>query len=79
MFYLSTNATLGPKLGPLQIPVLAYSFALCLMGALTCGLSKTAGLGGLTFLASDFIIILKELKLDFKGRGTVVYITYVIA
>ncbi|TNV75761.1 hypothetical protein FGO68_gene16142 [Halteria grandinella] len=79
LFFFFGNATLGPHLGPLQIPVIFYSAALSYMAATSSGISIKAGLGGLIFWVSDFLIIFKQLGIEFDGRASLVYVTYIVA
>ena len=43
-------------LGPLRLPVLGYSLALCLMAAAATGVSARVAVGGALFLVSDLLI-----------------------
>jgi uncharacterized membrane protein YhhN len=73
------NALLWGGLGPLRLPVLGYSLALCLMAAATTGVSRRAAAGGLLFLGSDLLIGLGAAGVHLPGQRLVVMSTYIAA
>lgn len=78
-FWVAANALLGPHLGDLRLPILAYSLALCVMATFAAGVDRRIGLGGLLFLISDMLIGVGLADLGFPGRDTVVMVTYLAA
>lgn len=73
------NTLLWGGLGPLRLPVLGYSLALCLMAAATTGVSRRAAVGGLIFLASDLLIGLGAAGVHLPGQRLLVMSTYIAA
>ncbi|MFI7071633.1 lysoplasmalogenase [Micromonospora sediminicola] len=70
------NALLWSALGPLRLPVLGYSLALCLMAAAATGVSARTGAGGALFLVSDLLIGVGAAGGDLPGAGLLVMGTY---
>lgn len=73
------NALLWDGLGPLRLPVLGYSLALCLMAATATGVSRRVAAGGALFLASDLLIGLDAAGLHLPAHGLLVMATYAAA
>ncbi|WP_089154126.1 lysoplasmalogenase [Micromonospora sp. NBS 11-29] len=73
------NALLWGALGPLRLPVLGYSLALCLMAAATTGVSARTGAGGAFFLASDLLIGVGAAGTELPQADLLVMITYCAA
>ncbi|MDG4819054.1 lysoplasmalogenase [Micromonospora sp. WMMD956] len=73
------NAALWGPLGPLRLPVLGYSLALCLMAAAAAGVSGRAAAGGALFLVSDLLIGVDAAGTTLPGHGLLVMGTYVAA
>ncbi|MFI7214097.1 lysoplasmalogenase [Micromonospora maritima] len=70
------NALLWSALGPLRLPVLGYSLALCLMAAAATGVSARTAAGGALFLVSDLLIGVGAAGTDLPGAGVLVMGTY---
>lgn len=79
IFWVAANVALGPRLGDLRIPILIYSFALCVMATFAAGVDRRIGVGGMLFLVSDMLIGVDLADLGFPGRGMVVMVTYLAA
>jgi uncharacterized membrane protein YhhN len=77
--WVGANLLLGPRLGDLRVPILVYSLALAVMATVAAGVDRRTGLGGLLFLVSDLLIGFELADLDFRGRGTIVMVTYLAA
>ncbi|MGC4892653.1 lysoplasmalogenase [Micromonospora sp. DT31] len=77
--WAAANALLWGMLGPLRLPVLGYSLALCLMAAAASGVSARVGAGGALFLVSDLLIGVGAAGVELPGRGLLVMITYCAA
>lgn len=75
--WAAANALLWGGLGPLRLPVLGYSLALCLMAAAATGVSRRTGAGGALFLVSDLLIGLGAAGVHLPARGLLVMATYV--
>ncbi|MFG1673438.1 lysoplasmalogenase [Micromonospora sp. NPDC049282] len=73
------NALLWGALGPLRLPVLGYSLALCLMAAAATGVSARVGAGGAFFLVSDLLIGVGAAGTELPGAGLLVMTTYCAA
>ncbi|GAB3086629.1 lysoplasmalogenase [Micromonospora schwarzwaldensis] len=73
------NALLWGTLGPLRLPVLGYSLALCLMAAAATGVSARVGAGGAFFLVSDLLIGVGAAGTELPGAGLLVMGTYCAA
>lgn len=73
------NALLWGALGPLRLPVLGYSLALCLMAAAATGVSARVAAGGALFLASDLLIGVGAAGTELPGAGLLVMGTYCAA
>ncbi|MCM0676623.1 lysoplasmalogenase [Micromonospora phytophila] len=73
------NALLWNALGPLRVPVLAYSLALSLMAAAAAGVSRRVAVGGALFLGSDLLIGLGAAGTTVPGHGLAVMTTYIAA
>ncbi|MCZ7437335.1 lysoplasmalogenase [Micromonospora sp. WMMC241] len=73
------NAALWGALGPLRLPVLGYSLALCLMAAAATGVSARVAAGGALFLASDLLIGVGAAGTELPGAGLLVMGTYCAA
>ncbi|GAA3776378.1 lysoplasmalogenase [Micromonospora maritima] len=73
------NALLWSALGPLRLPVLGYSLALCLMAAAATGVSARTAAGGASFLVSDLLIGVGAAGTDLPGAGLLVMGTYIAA
>ncbi|MFC8846852.1 MULTISPECIES: lysoplasmalogenase family protein [unclassified Micromonospora] len=73
------NAALWGSLGPLRLPVLGYSLALCLMAAAAAGVSARAAVGGALFLGSDLLIGVDAAGTALPGHGLLVMGTYIAA
>jgi uncharacterized membrane protein YhhN len=76
LVWAAANAVLWGSLGPLRVPVLGYSLALCLMAAAAVGVSRRVAVGGALFLFSDLLIGVGAAGTDFPGRGLLVVSTY---
>lgn len=74
--WIGVNAVLGPSLGDLQVPVLVYSLAICVMASLAAGVSTRVGLGAALFLLSDALIALGEAGIGLPGRAVLIMPTY---
>ncbi|MFI7306607.1 lysoplasmalogenase [Micromonospora aurantiaca] len=74
--WAGANALLWGMLGPLRLPVLGYSLALCLMAAAATGVSAPVAAGGALFLVSDLLIGVGAAGVDLPGRGLLVMVTY---
>ncbi|WFE35827.1 lysoplasmalogenase [Micromonospora sp. WMMD975] len=70
------NALLWGALGPLRLPVLGYSLALCLMAAAATGVSARVAAGGACFLVSDLLIGVGAAGTELPGAGLLVMGTY---
>ncbi|MEU7763060.1 MULTISPECIES: lysoplasmalogenase [Micromonospora] len=77
--WAGANALLWGMLGPLRLPVLGYSLALCLMAAAATGVSARVAAGGALFLVSDLLIGVGAAGVDLPGRGLLVMVTYCAA
>ncbi|MET8837962.1 lysoplasmalogenase [Micromonospora sp. NPDC004540] len=77
--WAGANALLWSALGPLRLPVLGYSLALCLMAAAAAGVSRRTAAGGALFLVSDLLIGVGAAGADFAGRDLLVMTTYAAA
>ena len=77
--WAGANALLWGMLGPLRLPVLGYSLALCLMAAAATGVSARVAVGGALFLVSDLLIGVGAAGIELPGRGLLVMITYCAA
>ncbi|MFI5836722.1 lysoplasmalogenase [Micromonospora sp. NPDC051300] len=73
------NALLWGALGPLRLPVLGYSLALCLMAAAAAGVSARVAAGGAFFLVSDLLIGVGAAGTELPGAGLLVMGTYCAA
>ncbi|MDG4800670.1 lysoplasmalogenase family protein [Micromonospora sp. WMMD980] len=73
------NALLWGALGPLRLPVLGYSLALCLMAAAAAGVSARVAAGGAFFLVSDLLIGVGAAGIGLPGAGLLVMGTYCAA
>lgn len=78
LLWIGINVFLGPTLGALQVPVLFYSAAICVMAALGAGVSTRVGIGALLFVISDSLIALGEADVDVIGRAYLVMPTYLL-
>ena len=74
--WIGVNAILGPSFGALQVPVLVYSLAICVMAALAAGVSARVGSGAALFLLSDALIALGEAGIGLPGRAVLIMPTY---
>lgn len=77
--WAGANALLWGMLGPLRLPVLGYSLALCLMAAAATGVSARVAAGGAFFLVSDLLIGVGAAGVELPGRGLLVMVTYCAA
>ena len=77
--WAGANALLWGMLGPLRLPVLGYSLALCLMAAAATGVSARVAVGGASFLVSDLLIGVGAAGIELPGRGLLVMTTYCAA
>ncbi|ADL46888.1 lysoplasmalogenase [Micromonospora aurantiaca (nom. illeg.)] len=77
--WAGAKALLWGMLGPLRLPVLGYSLALCLMAAAATGVSARVAAGGALFLVSDLLIGVGAAGVDLPGRGLLVMTTYCAA
>ncbi|SBT40280.1 lysoplasmalogenase [Micromonospora auratinigra] len=77
--WAGANLLLWEALGPLRLPVLGYSLALCLMAASATGVSGRTALGGALFLGSDLLIGVGAAGVDLPGRDLAVMVTYIAA
>jgi uncharacterized membrane protein YhhN len=77
--WAALNALLWSQLGPLRLPILAYSLALAAMAAAATTVSPRVGVGGALFLLSDLLIGAGAAGLDFTGRDLTVMSTYCAA
>lgn len=77
--WLGVNLVLGPSLGALRWPMVAYSVALTVMAVAAAGVSVPVGVGGALFLVSDLLIAVGAADHDFAGRDVVVMATYAAA
>ncbi|WP_422748134.1 lysoplasmalogenase [Micromonospora sp. WMMD1219] len=77
--WAGANALLWGMLGPLRLPVLGYSLALCLMAAAATGVSARVAAGGALFLVSDLLIGVGAAGVELPGRGLLVMTTYCAA
>lgn len=59
-FGVAVVASCAAQAGPLTAAVVVYAAALSTMSATAWGLGRTAGIGGLVFLASDTLIALRS-------------------
>lgn len=78
LLWIGINVFLGPTLGALQVPVLVYSAAICVMAALGAGVSTRVGFGALLFVISDSLIALGEADVHVAGRAYLVMPTYLL-
>ncbi len=72
---------LWPGLGPMRIPVLAYSLVLTAM-ALTAQWSRygtVVAVGALSFVASDTMLAMSIFRHPFGGSRVLVWVTYYAA
>lgn len=74
--WATANALLWGPLGALRVPVLIYSFALCLMAAAAAGVSRWVAAGGGLFLISDLLIGLGVSGLRLPAHDVLVMATY---
>ncbi|MBQ1076571.1 lysoplasmalogenase [Micromonospora sp. C31] len=77
--WVAANLVLWSSLGPLRLPVLGYSLALCLMAAAAVGVSRRVALGGGLFLISDLLIGMDAAGSRVPGHGLAVMTTYIAA
>ncbi|MFB6394385.1 lysoplasmalogenase [Polymorphospora lycopeni] len=73
------NALLWSSLGPLRLPILGYSLALCAMAATAVGISRRTAIGGALFLFSDLVIGLGAAGITLPGHHLLVMTTYIAA
>ncbi len=74
--WATANALLWGPLGALRLPVLCYSFALCVMAAAATGVSRWVAAGGVLFLISDLLIGLGVSGLRLPAHDVLVMATY---
>ena len=79
VIWLAVNLGLGEQFGDLRIPILVYSLAICVMGALAAGVGARVGIGAALFLISDMFIAFGEVDIDFTGRAALIMPTYLAA
>ncbi|WP_238006026.1 lysoplasmalogenase [Dactylosporangium sp. AC04546] len=79
ILWAGLNALLWSRLGPLRVPILAYSLALTAMAAWATAVSARVAAGAVLFLLSDLLIGVGAAGMDFAGRDLVVMSTYAAA
>ncbi|MEV0392262.1 lysoplasmalogenase [Polymorphospora rubra] len=77
--WVTANALLWSALGPLRLPILGYSLALCAMAAAATGVSRRTAVGGALFLFSDLVIGLGAAGTTLPGHHLLVMTTYIAA
>ncbi|THV32147.1 lysoplasmalogenase [Glycomyces paridis] len=78
-FWLGANVVLWPRLEALAVPIAVYSLLLVSMGAVSSGLGRISGLGGLLFVVSDLILGMGVAGFDLPLEGQAVMATYAAA
>ncbi|MET7392759.1 lysoplasmalogenase [Dactylosporangium sp. NPDC005572] len=79
ILWAGLNALLWSRLGPLRVPILAYSLALTAMAAWATAVGARVAAGAVLFLLSDLLIGVGAAGMDFAGRDLVVMSTYAAA
>lgn len=77
--WAAANALLWSRLGPLRLPILAYSLALCAMAAAATAVGWRTAVGAALFLFSDLVIGLGAADTTLPGHHVVVMTTYIAA
>lgn len=79
LLWAAVNLTLGPRLGPLRIPVLVYSLALVAMATAATGVSRRVAAGAGLFVLSDLLIGLAAADIWLPAHRPAVTVTYLTA
>lgn len=77
--WVGVNLALGPRLGPVRLPVLGYSLALVAMATAATGVSRRTAAGAALFVLSDLLIGMAAAELRPPGYRPAITVTYLLA
>lgn len=79
LLWAAGNLLLWQRLGPLRLPILAYSLALTAMAATATAVNRWTAVGGALFLLSDLLIGVSVAGTRLPAHELLVMVTYLLA